>query len=179
MERSASWFPLAAVLLIVVGLVTLAAPPPAQAMDPQLAIALASAAGAIALIVGYLIVANSRDKERAASFEGTTGCTEAQAGPMGCSTSAKPVEVAPTVPSTDGPMAADPRSARGETLAGAAGPMAADGRTAARIDPPGVCPAGQVAGPMGCGAGSNGSPAPYSAPTSAPAPSAPAPFQGQ
>src|SRR5262249_43684805 len=70
MERHAPWFQLVAVVLVVVGLVTLAAPAPANAMDPQLILALASAAGAVALVVGYLIVANNRESKRAASLEG-------------------------------------------------------------------------------------------------------------
>ena len=43
MERRASWFSVVAIVLIVVGLVTLATPLPAQAFDPQLALALANA----------------------------------------------------------------------------------------------------------------------------------------
>jgi len=136
MERHAPWFPLVAVVLVVVGLVTLAAPPPAQAMDPQLMLALASAAGAIALIVGYLIVANGREKQRAASLEGIYTCGDQEAsGPMGCGTGA---------------------SARSAVAAAAPeSPMAADGRIAPRLDAAGpmgqTCPAGQAAGPMGCG----------------------------
>ena len=47
MERRSSWLPVVAIVLVVVGLVTLAAPPPAHAFDPQLALALASAAGCL------------------------------------------------------------------------------------------------------------------------------------
>jgi len=59
MERHASWFQLIAIVLVVVGLVGLAVPEPAHAMDPQLILALASAAGAIALIVGYVGVSGT------------------------------------------------------------------------------------------------------------------------
>lgn len=94
MERHAPWFQVLAVVLLVVGLVTLAAPAPAQAMDPQLILALASAAGAIALIVGYLIVANGREKQRAASLEGIYACSGSEAnGPMGCGGPAGPEAV--------------------------------------------------------------------------------------
>src|SRR3977135_3196941 len=72
MERHTPWFQLVAVVLVAVGLVTLAAPEPAHAMDPQLILAMASAAGAIALIVGYLIVANGREKNKAASLQGVS-----------------------------------------------------------------------------------------------------------
>ena len=84
MERHTPWFQLVAVVLVLVGLLTLAAPAPAQAMDPQLILAMASAAGAIALLVGYLIVANGRDRQRAASLEGIYTCGDKEAaGPMG------------------------------------------------------------------------------------------------
>jgi hypothetical protein len=140
MDRHTSWFPLVAVVLIVVGLVTLAAPPPAQAFDPQLALALASAAGAVALIVGYLIVANGRDRERSASLQGVYTCTDQEAaGPMGCGAPGSTASRAPTA------IAAVPDS-----------PMVAQGHVAPATDTPGalgqVCPAGQAAGPMGCGA---------------------------
>lgn len=136
MERRAPWFQVLAVVLLVVGVVTLAAPAPAQAMDPQLILALASAAGAVALIVGYLIVANARDKQRGASLEGIYACTSGEAnGPMGCGGPAGPEPVFVT---------AAPQS-----------PMAADGRVAAGPDSlqslAHACPGGQSAGPMGCG----------------------------
>jgi hypothetical protein len=132
---------LVAVVLVVIGLVTLAAPPPAQAFDPQLALALASTAGAIALIVGYLIVANGRENQRAASLEGVYACgAQEAAGPMGCG---GPVSSgygpASTVVATgpESPLVAGDRGRPGSV-----GPVAlGDG-----------CPAGQVAGPMGCSA---------------------------
>jgi hypothetical protein len=136
MERRTPWFQLVAAVLVIVGLVTLAVPAPAQAMDPQLIMAMASAAGAIALIVGYLIVANGREKERAASLEGIYACTDQEAaGPMGC---------AGPVSAKSGPasaVVATPRS-----------PMVADGRSAGRAEASRVsgCPAGLAAGPMGC-----------------------------
>jgi hypothetical protein len=131
MERHTPWFQLVAVILVVIGLAILAAPAPAQAMDPQLMLALASTAGAIALIVGYLIVANGREKQRAASLEGIYACGDQEAsGPMGCGTPSGRSASAPV-------MVATPDS-----------PMAADGRGA----PTQACPAGQAAGPMGCGA---------------------------
>jgi len=195
MERHASWFPLVATLLIVVGVLTLAAPPPAHAMDPQLALALASAAGAIALVVGYLLVANGREKERSAALEGIYTCgTQEDSGPMGCGGPSRPVPMAAapapespmtadirsgsrgeSFPSSASPMAVDSSSAsRGESAQGA-GPMPADNRAAARTGwlpgSAGACPAGQAAGPMGCD-GAAGSAPTYSAP--APAPSAPA-----
>jgi hypothetical protein len=139
MDRHASWFPLAALVLVVVGLVTLAAPPPAHAFDPQLALALASAAGAVALIVGYLIVANGRDRERSASLQGVYTCTDQEAaGPMGCggpgADASRPPAAVAAMP--DGPMVAQGLSPSSDTP-GAPGQ---------------VCPAGQAAGPMGCGA---------------------------
>src|SRR6202040_3458584 len=97
MERHTPWFQLVAIVLVVIGLVTLAAPEPAHAMDPQLILAMAAAAGAIALIVGYLIVSNGREKQKAASLEGVYTCGEREAsGPMGCGGKASPgaVEVA-------------------------------------------------------------------------------------
>ncbi|MEX2223141.1 MAG: hypothetical protein WEG40_15220 [Candidatus Rokuibacteriota bacterium] len=155
MERRAPWFQLVAVVLLVVGLIALAAPSPAHAMDPQLMLALASAAGAIALIVGYLIVANGRDHQRAASLEGIYACSDREAsGPMGCG---GPTSAAGGAPAA---IAAAPES-----------PMVADGRIAPRTDGLAAlthaCAAGQVAGPMGCG----GSEPVYSAsaPTVAPA----------
>ena len=103
MERHTPRFQLVAIVLVVVGLVTLAAPEPAHAMDPQLILAMASAAGAIALIVGYLIVANGREKNKAASLEGVYACREREAsGPMGCGGNASPdsiaVAAAPSAP---------------------------------------------------------------------------------
>ena len=152
MKRHTPWIRLVAVVLTVVGLVTLAAPAPAHAMDPQLMLALASAAGAIALIVGYLIVANGRERQRGATLEGIYACGDQEAsGPMGCGTPAASAPMA---------VAAAPES-----------PMAVDARSALRTDSLSVlaqeCPGRQVAGPMGCG-GSIG-PEPGSA---APAPTA-------
>jgi hypothetical protein len=162
MERHASWFQLIAVILVVVGLVGLAAPEPAHAMDPQLILALASAAGAIALIVGYLVVSNSREKHRAGSMEGIYTCAEREAnGPMGCGRGPRPdgsssAAIVAEVPQA--PMAADPRfTARADALLAIAQAQA--------------CPGGQAAGPMGCGAAEPS----YSA---TPASSAPA-VQGQ
>ena len=159
MERHAPWFQLVAVVLAVVGLVTLAAPAPAQAMDPQLILALASAAGAIALIVGYLIVANGREKQRAASLEGIYACSSSEDnGPMGCGGPAGP-EPALATALPEVPMVAASRSAQPaeafQTLAHA-------------------CPGGQSAGPMGCGGPMSSAPA-----SSAPASPTPAPVQGQ
>ncbi|MGH7366295.1 MAG: hypothetical protein ACREKQ_00695 [Candidatus Rokuibacteriota bacterium] len=156
MERRTPWFQLVAVVLVIVGLATLAAPAPAQAMDPRLVLALASAAGAIALVVGYLIVANGREKQRAASLEAIYACSDREAsGPMGCGAPAASAPVG---------VAAAPE-----------GPMAADGRIASRTDSfsalAQACPAGQVAGPMGCGSPSGPDPT-YSAAASA-APTAP------
>lgn len=161
MERHASWFHLIAVVLVVVGLVSLAVPEPAHAMDPQLILALASAAGAIALIVGYLIVSNGREKQRSASMEGVYTCAEHEAnGPMGCGRGPSPDGAGSTLvaESPQAPMAADPRfTARADALLTIAQAQA--------------CPGGQAAGPMGCGAAQPS----YSA---APALSAPA-VQGQ
>jgi hypothetical protein len=138
MERRAAWFQLVAVVLVVVGMITLAAPAPAHAMDPQLILAMAAAAGAIALIVGYLIVANGREKQKAASLEGVYACGEREAsGPMGCAGKASPdpAEIAAASPS---PMTADPRfTARADALLAIA---QAQG-----------CAGGQAGGPMGCG----------------------------
>jgi hypothetical protein len=161
MERRTPWFRLVAVIVVLVGLVTLAAPVPAQAMDPQLILALASAAGAIALIVGYLIVANGREKQRAASLEGIYACGDQEAsGPMGCGTPSKSAPVT---------VAAAPDS-----------PMPGDGRTAPRTEMlatlTAACPAGQASGPMGCGGSTSLEPA-YAA-ASAP-PALPSAVQGQ
>jgi len=157
MERHAAWFQLVAVVLVVVGMVTLAAPAPAHAMDPQLILAMASAAGAIALIVGYLIVSNAREKQKSASLEGVYTCGEREAsGPMGCAGKASPdpVEVAAAPQS---PMTADPRfTARADALLAIAQSQA--------------CTGGQAAGPMGCGgspdreAAASGAPSAFSAP---------------
>ena len=140
MERQTPWFQVVAVILVVVGLLTLAAPAPVHAMDPQLMMAMASAAGAIALIVGYLIVANGRDRQRAASLEGIYTCHEREAsGPMGCvgpsSGKSAPAAYAPAAP--------------------AESPMATEGGSAPRVSAiAGLdsCPQGQASGPMGCGA---------------------------
>jgi hypothetical protein len=163
MERHAPWFQLVAVVLVVVGLATLAAPAPAQAMDPQLILALASAAGAVALIVGYLIVANGREKQRAASLEGIYACSGSEAnGPMGCGgpTGPEPA-LATTLP--EAPMAVEGRAAQPaqslQTLAHA-------------------CPGSQSAGPMGCGPMGPGPVHSASAPAAA-EPSLPAFVQGQ
>ena len=162
MERRAAWFQLVAVVLVVVGMVTLAAPAPAHAMDPQLILAMASAAGAIALIVGYLIVANGREKQKAASLEGVYSCGEREAsGPMGCAGKASP-DPAEVAAATQSPMTADPRfTARADALLAIAQAQA--------------CAGGQAGGPMGCG----GSPdREAGSPATAPAFSAPA-IQGQ
>jgi len=139
MERHTPWFQLVAVVLVMIGLLTLAAPAPAHAMDPQLMLAMASAAGAIALIVGYLIVANGREKQRAASLEGIYTCADHEAsGPMGCGT----------------PGSAKAVSAAVATVAAPESPMAAEGRIApqpAALAALGSCPSGQASGPMGCG----------------------------
>lgn len=164
MERKAPWFRLIAVVLVAVGLLILATPPPAQAFDPQLALALASAAGAIALITAYLIVANTRDKQRAASVEGIYFCGQHEAdGPMGCGgprsgkVGSRFVGVSDSAP--EAPMADEP--------SGASRAMA----PAAVVS---GCPGGQASGPMGCGAGTGSAPifsasAPTSAPLAAPA----------
>jgi hypothetical protein len=143
MERHTPWFQLVAIVLVVVGLVSLAAPEPALAMDPQLILAMAAAAGAIALIVGYLVVANGREKQKAASLEGVYACGERESGgPMGCDGKADPhpVEVAAAPRSSESPMLADPRfTARADALLAIAQAQA--------------CAGGQAAGPMGCGDG--------------------------
>ena len=164
MKRRAPWFPLVAVVLVVVGLVTLAAPAPAHAMDPQLILAMASAAGAIALIVGYLIVANGREKQRAASLEGIYACAEAEStGPMGCGGG----------PSTPMPVA---------VAAAPESPMTAEGRGATRADSyqslASACPGVQSAGPMGCGGPMGLEPVYAASASPSPAPS-PAAVQGQ
>jgi len=161
MERRAPWFRLVAVIVVLAGVVTLAAPAPAQAMDPQLILAMASAAGAIALVVGYLIVANGREKQRAASLEGIYACGDQEAsGPMGCGMPSKAAPVA---------VAAAPDS-----------PMPHDGRLASRTDTLAAltagCPAGQASGPMGCGGPTNLEPAYAAAAAPAALPSA---VQGQ
>jgi hypothetical protein len=166
MERHTPWFQIVAIVLVVVGLITLAAPEPAHAMDPQLILAMAAAAGAIALIVGYLIVSNGREKQKAASLEGVYTCGEREAsGPMGCGGKASPgaVEVAAAPQSPQVPMTADPRfTARADALLAIAQ----------------SCGGGQASGPMGCG-GPMGTESRYSSSSpSAPAFSAPA-VQGQ
>lgn len=131
MERRSSWFQLVAIVLVVVGLVGLAAPVPAHAMDPQLILALASVAGAIALVTGYLIVANSREKQRAASLEGVYACGEREgSGPMGCGGASAPASSV---------VAATPE-----------GPMATDGRIDWSASPVNACLGSQASGPMGC-----------------------------
>ena len=161
MERHTPWFQLVAVVLVMVGLLTLAAPAPAHAMDPQLMLALASAAGAIALIVGYLIVANGREKQRAASLEGIYTCGDHEAsGPMGCGTPGS----GKTAPAAFSAVAA-PES-----------PMATDGRVASRPAALESCPSGQAAGPMGCG-GPMG--APYVSSGASASPVLPSAVQGQ
>src|SRR4029077_17631072 len=112
MESRTPCFQIVAIVLVVIALITLAAPEPAHAMDPQLILALASAAGAIALIVGYLIVANGREKNQAASLEGVYACREREAsGPMGCGGNARPDPIAVAAApesSSQAPMTADP-----------------------------------------------------------------------
>src|SRR5260370_20994954 len=99
MERRTPWFQIVAIVLVVIGLITLAAPEPAHAMDPQLILALASAAGAIALIVGYLIVANGREKHKAPSLEGVYACREREAsGPMCSGRTATPASISSPAP---------------------------------------------------------------------------------
>ena len=164
MERHTSWFQLLAVVLVVIGLATLAAPAPAHAMDPQLILALASTAGAIALVVGYLIVANGRESKRAASLEGIYACSGSEAnGPMGCGGPAGPAPVVVTA-APDSPMVAD----------GGSAPRLDSSRSLAQ-----ACPGSQAAGLMGCG-GPMGPEPVYS--TSAPAAtesSLSVPVQGQ
>ena len=108
-------------------------------MDPQLMLAMASAAGAIALIVGYLIVANGREKQRAASLEGIYTCSDREAsGPMGCG----------------GPGSDKSAPAAFATAAAPQSPMAGEAGNAPRqaaVAALGSCPAGQASGPMGCG----------------------------
>jgi hypothetical protein len=126
MERHASWVPVVAVMLIVVGLVTLAAPAPAHAFDPQLALALASAAGAITMITVYLIVSNSREKDRAASMNGIYTCREPESsGPMGCAGPSRPVPGASAI--AEGPMGAESHTGGGGVPMSTAGPMASVG----------------------------------------------------
>jgi hypothetical protein len=165
MERHAPGFQLVAIVLVVVGLVGLAAPPPAHAMDPQLILALASTAGAIALVVGYLIVANRRQNQKTASFEGVYACGEREAGgPMGCAAGAGPEPIA-VAATAEAPMTAEPRSAARADV-----PLA--------IAQAGACPGGQVAGPMGCG-GPIGSEPGYTSSASAPAQPTVTAVQGQ
>jgi len=157
MERRAPWFQLVAVVLVVVGLVMLAAPAPAHAWSPQLILALASAAGAIALVTGYLIVAHSREKERTSALEGVYACGASEAaGPMGCGSpmGREPVAVAGAPDRTpESPMMADGRGVSREAVPQDS-PMIADGRGVAQSEvsqsflP--TCPGGRPAGPMGC-----------------------------
>jgi hypothetical protein len=165
MERHTPWFQLMAVILVVVGLLTLAAPAPVHAMDPQLMLAMASAAGAIALIVGYLIVANGREKQRAASLEGIYTCGDREAsGPMGCGgpgSDKSASTVFATTAAPQSPMAGEVGSAPPPTALAALG----------------SCPSGQASGPMGCG-GPMGLETGY--PPAAPVPAAlPSVVQGQ
>lgn len=204
MERNASWVPVVAILLIVVGAVTLAAPPPAHAFDPQLALALASAAGAITMITVYLIVSNSREKDRAASFNGIYNCREPESsGPMGCAGPSRPVPGASAI--AEGPMGAEshtagrmaPMPAEGPmasfapmttaaaaAVQSAAAPMFADGRDVSRAESPAgrgfTCPGGQPVGPMGCDGAMAPTPTRVAPAGSAfvPAP-APSTYQGQ
>jgi hypothetical protein len=112
---------------------------------------MASAAGAIALIVGYLIVANGRERQRAASLEGIYTCGDQEAsGPMGCGTPSNSAAVA-VAAAPDSPMPGDRR-------------MAAQTDTLAALTD--ACPAGQASGPMGCG-GPMSLESAYSAATSA------------
>lgn len=153
MQRHASWFQLIAIVLVVVGLVSLATPEPAHAMDPRLILALASAAGAIALVVGYLVVSNGREKQRSASLEGVYTCGEREAnGPMGCGRGPSAEGATVFAEAPQAPMSADPRfTARADALLAIAQAQA--------------CPDGQAAGPMGCGAAEPGySAAPAAAP---------------
>jgi len=159
MERRSFPFQLVAVMLIVVGLVTLAAPAPAHAMDPQLILALASAAGAVALIVGYLIVSNSREKQKTASLEGIYACSAVEeSGPMGCGSPLGRLPVSVAVPSSDrtpeSPMVADGRGSSSGAVSPADGPMVGDGRGVSRVAADQSylpsCPGGRPAGPMGC-----------------------------
>ena len=162
MERHAHWFQLVAVVLGVVGLITLAAPAPAHAMDPQLILALASAAGAVALVVGYLIVANNRESKRAASLEGVYACANSEAsGPMGCVGPSKPGSVA-AITAPEGPMAAD-------------GAPTTDSRAVLAT----ACSGGRVAGPMGCDGSMRAEPAQSISTAATPAPSLAATIQGQ
>jgi hypothetical protein len=160
MERHTPWFQVVAVVLVVVGLLTLAAPTPAQAMDPQLMMAMASAAGAIALLVGYLIVANSREKQRAASLEGIYTCSEREAsGPMGCggpgSGKPAPAAYAPSA-APESPMASEAGTSAAYTPSAAPeSPMASEEGAATRptaIAGLDSCPYGRASGPMGCDA---------------------------
>ncbi len=167
MERHSPWFQLVAVVLVVVGLFTLAAPAPAHAMDPQLMLAMASAAGAIALIVGYLIVANGREKQRAASLEGIYTCGDREAsGPMGCG----------------GPGSGQVRLRRLRDRGRAGEPHGDRGRRSLRA-PTALaalesCPSGQASGPMGCGGPMSAGPG-YSVGRAPRPPRSPSAVQGQ
>src|SRR4029077_8088624 len=155
MERRTPWFQIVAIVLVVIGLITLAAPEPAHAMDPQLILALASAAGAIALIVGYLIVANGREKNKAASLEGVYACREREAsGPMGCGGNASPDPIAVAAAPESAPPSPVGRRPRAPER-GTPSPRAAAPRFTARADAlmaiAQSCAGGQASGPMGCG----------------------------
>ena len=157
MERHAPWFHLVALVLVLVGLLTLAAPAPVHAMDPQLILAMASAAGAIALIVGYLIVANGREKQRAASLEGIYTCGDQDAaGPMGCVGQAS---------GKSAPAALAAAAAPESPMVTAERPVAPRPASSAAVE---GCPAGQASGPMGCGGVVSFAPA-YASAASAPA----------
>ena len=180
MERHAPWFRLLAVALAVVGLLTLAAPAPVQAMDPQLIMAMASAAGALALITAYLIVANTRDKQRGATLEGIYFCgSQEDEGPMGCgaapqsrSGGAASFAAAPESPMTAGAVGAATAASASPMTAGA--PMTVEAATASSASPvlSSGCRGGQAVGPMGCDGGSSSA---WSFSSSAPARTVPAP----
>ena len=164
MERHAPWFRLLAVALAVVGLLTLAAPAPVQAMDPQLIMAMASAAGALALITAYLIVANTRDKQRGATLEGIYFCgSQEDEGPMGCGAAPQ---------SRSGGAASFAAAPESPMTAGA--PMTVEAATASSASPvlSSGCRGGQAVGPMGCDGGSSSA---WSFSSSAPARTVPAP----
>src|SRR4029450_4931320 len=108
MERHASWVPVVAILLIVVGVVMLAAPPPAHAFDPSWA--LPWPAGAITMITVYMIVSTSREKDRAASINRIYNCREPESsGPMGCAGPSRPVPGVSAI--AEGPMGAESHTA--------------------------------------------------------------------
>lgn len=131
--------PLSVVLLAAL-LVALAAPAPAEAVDPQLILAIAATAGAAALIVGYLVVANGREAQRTGGLQGVyAACREAEAtGPMGCGAAgSEPVAgaAAPSSTAEAAPMIVGSREAQ---------------RTTALRGVPAACPGSETPGPMGC-----------------------------